>query len=182
MRRMLRRIGLPVVLALTLLWSLAGLAGAHTLSPRAPLASGKVIVVSTSRQEVYAYYNGQLIFANEVETGRPELPTPRGRFSVLTKGRNLTFTSPWPRGSPYWYYPTHINYALKFLSGGYYLHDAWWHCAFGHGSNLNHWTNGCPGWTGSHWETGSHGCVGMPIGDARRLYDWAHVGTPVFIE
>jgi hypothetical protein len=29
------------------------------------------------------------------------------------------------------------------------------------------------------WETDSHGCVGMPIPDAKRLYDWTPVGTPI---
>jgi lipoprotein-anchoring transpeptidase ErfK/SrfK len=149
--------------------------------PVAPLPSGRVIYVSRARQWVYAYLNGHLVFSNAVETGRLELPTPSGHFSVLSKGRNLTFTSPWPKGSPNYYFPTHINYALMFKSGGFFLHDAWWHCTFGPGSNVNHWTSGCPGWTGGHWETGSHGCIGMSISDARRLYDWATVGTPVIV-
>lgn len=150
-------------------------------APAAPLASGRVIYVSRARQWVYAYSNGRLAFSNAVETGQSALPTPSGHYSVLRKGRNLTFTSPWPKGSPYYYNPTHINYALLFKSGGFYLHDAWWHCTFGPGGNVSHWTAGCPGWTGGHWETGSHGCVGMTISNARRLYDWAAVGTPVIV-
>jgi lipoprotein-anchoring transpeptidase ErfK/SrfK len=182
MTRYIRTLGLSLLLGSALAWGLAGIAGAHGLAPRVSQAYGKEIVVSLSRQEVYAYDHGELIFANYVETGRPELSTPRGYFSVLMKGRNLTFTSPWPRGSPFWYYPTHINYALMFKYGGFYLHDAWWHCTFGPGSNVDHWTRGCPGWTGGHWETGSHGCIGMTISDARRVYEWASVGTPVIVE
>ena len=102
-------------------------------------------------------------------------PTPTGRFSVLAKARGITFTSPWPIGSPYYYEPTYINYALLFKAGGFYLHDAWWHVKFGPGSNVPHQLpNGS-------WETGSHGCVGMPIPDAKRLYEWTPVGTPVII-
>ncbi len=143
--------------------------------PPAPLPRGKVILVSLSGQWLYAYADGAPAFDNAVETGRPELPTPAGTFSVLEKLRNVTFTSPWPPGSPYYYEPTFVNYALMFKAGGYFLHDAWWHVKFGPGSNVPHQL------PDGSWETGSHGCVGMPIPDAKRLYDWAPVGTPVII-
>jgi lipoprotein-anchoring transpeptidase ErfK/SrfK len=143
--------------------------------PAAPVSAGKVILVSLSRQWLYAYAAGTPAFNNAVETGRPELPTPTGRFSVLSKLRDVTFTSPWPVGSPYYYGPTQVNYALLFKAGGFFLHDAWWHVTFGPGSNVPHQL------PDGRWETGSHGCVGMPIPDAKRLYDWTPVGTPVFI-
>jgi lipoprotein-anchoring transpeptidase ErfK/SrfK len=87
----------------------------------------------------------------------------------------VIFRSPWPEGSPHYYEPTHVNYAFLFKEGGFFLHDAWWHVQFGPGSNeLHQLPNGS-------WETGSHGCVGMPLPDAERLYAWASVGTPVVI-
>lgn len=144
-------------------------------APPAPLPTGKVILVSLPGQWLYAYADSALVFDNAVETGRPELPTPTGSFSVLSKVRDVTFTSPWPPGSPYYYGPTHVNYALLFKEGGYFLHDAWWHVKFGPGSNVPHQL------PDGRWETGSHGCVGMPIPDAKRLYDWAPVGIPVII-
>ncbi len=143
--------------------------------PPAPLPTGKVILLSLSGQWLYAYADGTLAFDNAVETGRPELPTPTGTFSVLEKLRDVTFTSPWPPGSPNYYEPTYINYALLFKAGGYFLHDAWWHVTFGPGSNVPHQL------PDGRWETGSHGCVGMPIPDAKRLYDWTPVGTPVIV-
>jgi lipoprotein-anchoring transpeptidase ErfK/SrfK len=180
-----QRMLLPTLLALMLAWTVPSVASAmpkESSMRLAPIAWGRLIVVNRAHQELYAYENGRLAFSNKVETGQPALPTPAGHFSVLMKGRNMTFTSPWPKGSPYYYYPTHINYALQFKSGGFYLHDAWWHCDFGPGANVSHWTSGCSGWPGGHWETGSHGCIGMPIGDAQRLYNWAAVGTPVVVE
>lgn len=102
--------------------------------PPAPLSTGKVVLVSLSGQWLYAYADGTLAFDNAVETGHPELPTPSGTFSVLEKLRGVTFTSPWPPGSPNYYEPTYINYALLFKSGGYFLHDAWWHVTFGPGA------------------------------------------------
>lgn len=170
--------------------------------PAAPSATGRVILLSLSRQQLYAYDNGNFAFSILVETGRPELPTPTGLYHVFFKacsdlrwtsnaaptsthnvnctehngdGFQEVFTSPWPQGSPYWYAPTHINYALKFRDDGFYLHDAWWHVKFGPGSNVPHQlSNG-------EWETGSHGCVGMPTAAAEKLYAWTPLGTPVYI-
>lgn len=143
--------------------------------PVAPVSTGKVILVSLAGQWLYAYVDGELAFDNAVETGRPELPTPAGSFAVLAKMRNVYFTSQWPPGSPYYYEPTFINYALQFRAGGYFLHDASWHVKFGPGSNIPHQL------PDGSWETGSHGCIGMTIPDARRLYNWTPIGTPVII-
>ena len=143
--------------------------------PPAPIARGKVVLVSLSHQWLYAYQDGHYVFDNAVETGMPDLATPAGRFSILTKQRDITFISPWPEGSPYWYAPTKVSYAMLFRSGGYYLHDAWWHERFGPGANVPHQL------PDGRWETGSHGCVGMPVPAAERLYSWVQLGTPVII-
>lgn len=143
--------------------------------PNAPVASGKVVLVDLSDQWLFTYRDGSFQFANAVETGMPDLPTPTGRFSILSKQRDVTFVSPWPKGSPYWYAPTHVNYAMLFRDGGYYLHDASWHVWFGPGANTPHQL------PDGRWETGSHGCVGMRIPDAQRLYNWVQLGTPVII-
>lgn len=146
-----------------------------TSAPPAPRPTGRVILISLSRQWLYTYEDGAFVFSNAVETGMPQLPTPTGSFSILSKARDVTFFSPWPEASPYYYNPTHINCAMEFKSGGFYLHDAWWHVVFGPGGNVPHrLSNG-------KWETGSHGCVGMTIPNARRLYAWCSVGTPVII-
>jgi lipoprotein-anchoring transpeptidase ErfK/SrfK len=131
--------------------------------------------VSLSQQWLYAYMDGKLVFDHAVETGRPELPTPTGTFTVMEKMRDVTFTSPWPKDSPHYYEPTPVNHALLFKEGGFFLHDASWHVQFGPGSNVPHQL------PDGSWETGSHGCVGMPIPDAERVYAWAPVGTPVII-
>lgn len=135
---------------------------------------GKVIKVSLSQQHLYAYEDGKLVFSVLVATGRPELPTPTGTYHVFLKQSPTTFYSPWPKGSPYYYEPTHINYALEFREGGFYLHDAYWRYAFGPGSNVPHST---PNGT----ETGTHGCVTMTTANAAWLYKWAPVGTTVII-
>ena len=143
--------------------------------PTAPVSTGKAIVVNLTQQWLYAYEDGRQVFDHAVETGRPELPTPTGSFTILEKSRDVVFTSPWPKGSPHYYEPTPINYALLFKEGGFFLHDAPWHVQFGPGSNVPHQL------PDGSWETGSHGCVGMPIPDAQRLFVWLPVGASVMI-
>lgn len=143
--------------------------------PSAPASTGKAILVSLPQQWLYAYENGELVFDHAVETGRPELPTPAGSFTVMDKVRDVMFTSPWPEGSPYYYDPTPVSFGLLFKDGGFFLHDASWHELFGPGSNVPHQL------ADGRWETGSHGCVGMRVLDAERLYTWAPIGTPVII-
>jgi lipoprotein-anchoring transpeptidase ErfK/SrfK len=144
-------------------------------SPPPPSAQGKVIVVSLSHQWLYAYQNGKMVFNAAAMTGRPSLATPTGTYHVFAKLSPTTFYSPWPPGSPYYYPPTHINYALEWKAGGYFLHDSWWHSVYGPGTNGWHYD---PVYG---WQWGTHGCVAMPIGTAAWLYNWAPIGTTVQI-
>lgn len=137
--------------------------------------TGKFILVCISREWLYAYQDGKQVFDTGVWTGMPQLPTPQGTFHIFFKGTNLTFTSPYPKGSPFWYYPTHINYAMEFDEPGYYLHDAWWHESFGPGAAFLHQN------ADGTWENGSYGCVGMTVAASKWLYDWTDIGMPVLI-
>jgi lipoprotein-anchoring transpeptidase ErfK/SrfK len=142
---------------------------------KALIATGKVIGVSIAEQRLYAYENGQAVYSTLVMTGRGSLPTPTGTFHVFAKLSPTTFYSPWPKGSPEWYPPTYINYALEFKPGGFFLHDATWHSVFGPGTNAWH---DDPEFG---WQNGSHGCVAMPLDAAAWLYNWAPIGTTVNI-
>jgi len=170
------------VLLITLACVIALLLSCNALVVRAALgmsnvsaATGKLIVVNTGAQELYAYENGELVYSTLVMTGRGSLPTPLGTFQVFARLSPTTFTSPWPEGSPNWYPPTYINYALEFKPGGFFLHDATWHSVFGPGSNDWHYD------PGFGWQDGSHGCVAMPLGAAAWLYSWAPICTTVDI-
>jgi hypothetical protein len=145
--------------------------------PPSGVPSGsQYIVVSISKQWLWAYQDGKQVFNTPVTTGRPELPTPTGYFSVQEKLYNVWFYSPWPPSSPYYYSPEHVNYAMLFAAGGYFLHDASWRYLFGPGSNVPHkLPNGST-------ETGSHGCVNLPVPAAAWLINWVWVGTTVRIE
>lgn len=140
-----------------------------------PTTTGKEIIVSLSRQWMWAYQNGVQVYNSPVMTGRPALPTPTGTYHVFLKLHPTTFTSPWPPGSPYWYPPTYINYALEWRAGGFFLHDSWWHSVYGPGTNGWHYD------PKFGWQWGTHGCVAMPLSAAEWLYYWAPIGTLVQI-
>jgi hypothetical protein len=132
---------------------------------------GKRIIVSLSRQTLYAYDGTHLALQTLVTTGNPALPTPPGVYSVLARYSPFEFISPWPPGSPYWYPPSWVQYALLFRQGGYFLHDAPWRSVFGPGSNG-------PGQPGSNYG-GTHGCVNIPPGPMTFLWNWTPIGTRV---
>lgn len=148
---------------------------AYASPPFQPSGAGQVVIVSLSKQQLWAYQNGQLVMTSLVTTGMPQLPTPTGTFHIMMKEADVWFYSPWPYGSPYYYSPEHINYAMLFRAGGFYIHDAPWRETFGPGTNVPHTE---PDGTTA---TGSHGCVNMPTSTAAQLYRWIGVGATVVI-
>jgi hypothetical protein len=141
----------------------------------APDWRGKVILVSVTQQWLWAYQKGKLVFATPVTTGMPWLWTPLGVYPITSKVEDTIFYSPWPPGSPFYYTPEHVDYALYFRAKGYYIHDAPWRQSFGPGTEVPHTD---PDGT---YETGSHGCVNVTYGAGKWLYDWAALGTTVDI-
>lgn len=140
-----------------------------------PAQGGQVILVSRAQQWLWVYQDRVLLFATPVTTGQPGLVTPSGTFHVLLKQADLTFTSSWPVGSPYYYAPLHVDEALYFRDIGFYIHDAPWRATFGAGTNLPHREpNGA-------WTTGSHGCVEVSPTAGAWLYRWADVGATIVI-
>jgi lipoprotein-anchoring transpeptidase ErfK/SrfK len=132
----------------------------------------KRIVISLSKQQLWAFDGSHYVMSSLVTTGNPALPTPTGHFPILGKYSPFTFVSPWPLGSQYYYAPSPTTYALLFDNRGYYVHDAPWRGNFGPGSNA---AMGTPGQN----YTGSHGCVNVPFTMMQPLYQWATIGTVV---
>lgn len=91
--------------------------------------------------------------------GAPETPTVTGSFKVWSKVPSQTMTGFNVDGTRY---RTEGVPWILYFHGGYAVHGAPWRSSFG--------------WSGPG---GSHGCVNMPVGPAKALYDWASVGTPV---
>lgn len=132
--------------------------------------AGKSIYVSISLEEMIFYDNGCVVTATPVTTGRPQLPTPTGTFSIFLKEGPVEFISGYPPSSPYYYAPVMIQYAMEFLSGGYFIHNAPWEATDDYGP-------------GSQYDNviASHGCVHTPLATMAWAYSWTPVGTPVVI-
>lgn len=131
---------------------------ANTLMALPIAASQKRIDVNLVEQRL-RYYVGNTEVGNIlISSGIKWLPTPSGMFYIQKKvpvinyrGRNLD-------GTMYNFPNTKWN--LMFLPR-YYIHGAYWHNEFGH--------------------VKSHGCVNVSYRDMPELYDFADVGTPVYV-
>lgn len=147
------------------------LAGAIYLKQQVPVSYnagvGKVIVISLSRQVLTAYQDGNAILTTFVATGRPQLPTPPGVYHIFARYSPYEMISPWPYGSPWWYPPSWTNWAMEFIGGGYFIHDAPWRSWYGPGANLYN---------------GTHGCVNVPYSPMAALWNWAPIGTTVVVQ
>lgn len=123
---------------------------------------GKRIVVDISEQVLYAY-EGDVVFMKEkVSTGLSETPTPRGKFFVFRKTPTRYMQGPIPEVSEQYYDLPGVPWDLYFTSGGAVIHGAYWHNSYG-----------------MKW---SHGCVNLPVDQAKKLYYWADVGIPVVVQ
>jgi LysM repeat protein len=127
-----------------------------------PATTSKSIVVDVSDQRTYVYENGQLIWTFVVSTGMPGSGTLRGNFQIQNK-IPMAYASTWDLQMPYWlgfYWAGSLQngfHALPILSNGVRL------------------------WEGLLGRPASYGCVILSDHDARLLYEWAEVGTPVTV-
>ena len=118
------------------------------------LGAGKQIEVDLTKQRLYAWEDGLLAATYLVSTGTKAYPTIPGNYKILRKVPIMDYIGP-----GYNLPNTHWN--SQFSARGDFLHEAWWHKKFG--------------------QPMSHGCVNMRLSDAKFIYDWAPVGTPVII-
>lgn len=135
------------------------------------------VVVSISKQHMWACEGSKTVYDNAVITGRQmyanEL-TPTGTYTIYAKEANTVLSGSDQFGS--WNDP--VSYWMPFLSnnyGVYGFHDATWRPDSDFGNvDIN-----APGTAA---KSGSHGCVEMPLAAAKWLYDWSSVGTTVVIQ
>ena len=134
----------------------------------APATGALAIVVRLGVQSLTLYRDGNVVLKAPVTTGRPALPTPVGAYDVGWRRSPYTFVSPWPKGSPYYYPPAPVTWAMFFYDNDF-LHDdpAEPASAFGPGSNLGPYA--------------SHGCVHVPTGVMSTLYTTVPDHTPVIV-
>jgi LysM repeat protein len=125
-------------------------------------AGGKRIVIDLSDQRMVTYQGDTPVHHFVVSTGMPGASTAPGTYEVLDKHPNA-YASTWNLQMPYWlgiYWAGPLEngiHALPILPNGQRL------------------------WAGYLGTPVSYGCVILSSENARTLYYWAEVGTPVII-
>ena len=122
------------------------------------ITKGKYIDIDIGDQILAIYKDGKVLGVFDVSTGRYGMPTPLGNFKILTKERNH-----WS-----YKYKLYMPYSLKFAPG-VYIHE------------LPYWPNGYREGVGHLGKRVSHGCVRLGIGPAETVYNFADIGTFIFI-
>ena len=141
-----------------------------TAEPQAPLApaadpvssGSKYVLVDISEQHLYAYQGNTLVFSFVASTGMNNA-TATGNFSVLNKIPSA-YGSTWDIWMPSW---LGIYWAGSLQNG---IHA------------LPIMSNGSILWDGYLGTPISYGCVVLGTYEAKLLYDWVDIGTPVDIQ
>jgi lipoprotein-anchoring transpeptidase ErfK/SrfK len=129
-----------------------------------PASTGgaKSIVIDLSEQNLYAYQGDQLVYSFVASSGAAPSYTRAGEFRVQSKVLNA-YGSTWNIWMPYWlgiYWAGSTEngiHALPILSNGQTL------------------------WAGLLGRPVSYGCIVLGTEEARMLYHWADIGTPVSV-
>ena len=119
----------------------------------APADGYRWIEVNLSNQTLTAWQGDVAVMHTYISSGLGATPTVTGRFSVGRKYSSQRMVGPG-------YDLPGVPWVMYFY-GGYAIHGAYWHNNFGRPM--------------------SHGCVNMSIGDSQMLYNWAPVGTEVYV-
>jgi LysM repeat protein len=138
------------------------ISGGNGSTPAPAPGGGKRIVVDLSDQRMYVYQGGQLVWNWIVSTGRPGQTTAVGHWKVLSKIPNA-YAYTWSLQMPYW---LGIYWAGSLQNG---IHA------------LPIQANGQRLWAGYLGTPVSYGCIILSTQNAKALYNWAPVGTPVDI-
>jgi lipoprotein-anchoring transpeptidase ErfK/SrfK len=142
------------------------------------LQRGKVLMVSMVEQAMRFYQDGKLVRSFFVTMGRVERPSLPGYWPVLDRKSPTQFKSSDPPGSPYWYPPTPIKYAILYHSNGYFIHDGWWRVNFGPGTQFPHYdAGGDQAFAGN----GSHGCINLQKDEAAWVYNNTDFNTQIIV-
>lgn len=132
----------------------------RSIGLEAPSQYGKAIVVSLSRQTLYAFENGQLINSFYISSGVAQHPSPVGSFAIYSKYavqrmKGTYADRPWDN-----YDLPNVQW-IEYFTGPYSIHGTYWHNNFGHPM--------------------SHGCINASNTNAYWVYSWAPIGTPVIV-
>lgn len=125
-------------------------------------SSSKKILVDRGDQTLRAIDGDAVFMEAAISTGLELTPTPRGTFTIFQKLPTRYMQGPLPYLKDQSYYDVPgVPWNLYFTEQGAVIHGAYWHNSFG--------------------TPYSHGCVNLPPDEARKLYEWASIGTTVVV-
>ena len=113
---------------------------------------------------VTAYEGDRAVYSGLAVKGTSAFPSTVGVHRVLRRVANETMDSATlgiPRNSANGYYLKDVLYTQYFTPDGAAIHYNYWLATWGY--------------------AGSHGCLGMNLDDSRFFWDFASVGTPVYV-
>lgn len=124
------------------------------------IKTGKYIDVNLAQQVMVIFEDGNVIDSYLVSSGKKGMDSPEGSFKIENKANRA-----WSKKYNLWM----PNWMAIVPSGEFGIHELpVWPGGFQEGA--------------SHLGTPvSHGCVRLGPGNAKRVFDWADLGTPVII-
>lgn len=136
-------------------------------APVAPLNREKLIYINIAEQKMFVYDNGDLIASGYVTTGKIGHETVTGEYKIYNMSKDRTLKSPFPDEE----YELHVDYWMPFFEG-YGIHDT---C-----NDIDCWRTQYGGQDYKY--AGSHGCINTPYSLVEFVYNWANVGTTVYLK
>ena len=129
-------------------------------SVRPLITTGKYIDIDLSAQVMTIFEDGKFLDAYLVSSGKPGMETPKGSYQIRNKANR-------PLSKEYGLYMP--NWMALVPDGKFGIHE------------LPEWPNGYKEGANHLGIPVSHGCVRLGVGPAKRVFDWAELGTPVVV-
>ena len=121
--------------------------------------SKKEIRVNVDEQTLAALENGEPVYTFDIVSGKPDKETLSGTFKIYRKHEKYTSKT----------YGSEMPYTMFFTDDGKAIHGT-------NMATLRSYLH-----TYLTESVGSQGCVGLTDDNAKLLFDWAPVGTPVVV-
>jgi lipoprotein-anchoring transpeptidase ErfK/SrfK len=130
-----------------------------TFAENKDAASLKFILVDVDSQRLAAIEDYRAVYIFHAVTGRPGKETTTGKYKIFKKYEDYTSKT----------YDVPMPYSMFFSEDGKAIHGTEW-------ATLRSYLH-----TYINESVGSQGCVGLTEEDAKTLFAWAPVGTPIVI-
>jgi len=119
----------------------------------------KIIYVVTDDQKLFAWEGNELVYEFDVVTGRPGKETHPGVFNISRKYEDYTSKK----------YGSEMPYSMFFTVDGKAIHATKWATvrSYLHAYLVE--------------SVGSHGCVGLTLENAEKLFTWAPMHTRIVV-